>query len=160
MGLQTESKVFQHRFEDEGMGDNGPWKRVTYTTAERERFASYDPEHADIPLKQPVTVVYEVKNNKNFIRSVVRPSEGEANQNQSGTTPEALEAVRSQLRSSQGHPGSEDKPDWDAINRGKVRSLYAAQMGVALFNSLPEDERSFEAATQIMDALVDYAFQS
>ena len=44
--------------------------------------------------------------------------------------------------------------------KGKTRAIIAAQLAPALFNSLPPDEQTMEAAKQIAEALVDYSFQA
>ena len=142
--------TFTKVFEDTGVGDKGPWTRWSYLTADNQRFSTYKQHIANqIPLNQPVTFEAEVKNGKNFIRAVAsQPAE---NQQQGSGSQNAPEAVRTAPVASQGHS---EKPDWDAIARGKVKSLLWAALMPAMFSSItPKSDQTPEAASQ----LVDYA---
>jgi len=158
--MLTFTKVFTASGEKNGK----PWMRWDWKTGDDTKYSTFDDLTGQITLGQPVNVEIELVQNGQYTNRTITAVLPAGGQQATGSLPEALQPVRSEMVASQGHPAPVEGPGRpqgtsdDA--KGKTRAIYAAQMGVALFNSLPADEQTMEAAKQIMDALVDYAFQS
>lgn len=138
--------TFTKVFTAQGSKNGRDWTRWDYRDAAGEKYSTF--KELDIPLNVPVKVELEIQTSGDYVNKSIsaylgpETSEG---QKETGSTPEG---VRTAPVASEG----------DA--RGRTRAIIAAQMAPALFNSLETDEQSFAAAVQIMDKLVEYAFQS
>ena len=129
--------TFAKVFTAEGEKNGKTWKRWDFKTAEGERYVTFNAGLANrISVNTPVTVEIE---GDNKIAALV------------GSAP--LPAAEPQ-QAAQTAPAASEKPDWDAIARGKVKSLLWAALLPAMFSSItPKTDQTPEAAQQ----LVDYA---
>ena len=139
--------TFEKGIQKSGSSSKGPWTRYAFV-ANEEWYSTFDKDLADkIVVGQPTEVEIEVTDRGKNITAVLGGSNAEATQQSTQNPQNGSQAVRTAPVASQD----------DA--RGRTRAIIAAQLAPALFNSLPEDEQTMEAAKQIAEALVDYAFQ-
>ena len=151
----AQTLTFDKVFTATGSKNGKEWKRWDFKVGS-EKYSTFSQELADkIQVGQPTEVEIEVSGSNGYTnKTITKVLEGAVSPSAVQTAPELednQQAARSRPVTSQGH--SDDA-------KGRTRAIIAAQLAPALFNSLPEDEQTMEAAKQIAEALVDYAFQS
>lgn len=146
--------TFTKVFTAEGAKNGKAWKRWDFKTADGERYSTFNESLANqVVLNQPVSVEVKISPGGNgymnrTLSAVLSGSKPEESQQSS----EGSEAVRTAPVAPQPHVQ-------DNV-RGKCFTMIAAGAPAALFSSLPEDEQSFEAMVQIINALVDKALEA
>ena len=139
--------TFTQVFQASGTGKNGkPYTRWDYKTANGERYAHFAGTQ-EIPLNVPVALETSPSGSIKEWKVTGEPMAA-GNQQTAPELQDAAQAARTAPTAPQG-----DKPDWDAIARGKVKSNLWVALLPAMFSSLPKVEQTVEAAGQ----LVDYA---
>lgn len=147
----AQTVMFTKVFKAEGTSARGPWTRWDYKTEDGGRFPHFAGTQ-EIPLDTLVQVQTSAKGD---IKSwQVAPIQSEAagdslpaeNQQASSGSSGLQSHVRTAPVTPEGHPG----PDWDAIARGKVKSLLWANLLPAMFQSLPKAEQTVENAGHLV----------